>query len=236
MASRQSRIAELANTVAQHTQRVDNYLAEKGLPYPSFEADGPLDLGLPPEVEESRDIVLQASDLLQGPRDLLFNRQICDAAFALARKYPDFHFIVQELPQFVANSKEEEGIDGKFMGHDFFEEKPVHGADVYLFRWTLHNWPDKYCIKVLKALIPALKPGARVLISEFVVPPPGVVPNNLERKLRGMDVTMLEIGNARERDLGEWIRFFEQANSRFVFKGMKQPPGSRLAVLEVVWE
>jgi hypothetical protein len=52
----------------------------------------------------------------------------------LARKYPDFHFIVQELPQVVANSKEEVGLDVKFMVHDFFEEQPVHGANVYLFR------------------------------------------------------------------------------------------------------
>lgn len=46
MASRQSRIAELATTVAQHTRRVANYLAEKGMSYPSFEADAPVDLGL----------------------------------------------------------------------------------------------------------------------------------------------------------------------------------------------
>lgn len=81
MASRQSRVAELANTVAQHTQLVDNYLAEKGLPYQSFKVDEPFNLRLPPEVEESREIVLQASQelngLLQGPRDLLFNHQVC---------------------------------------------------------------------------------------------------------------------------------------------------------------
>lgn len=159
-----------------------------------------------------------------------------DAAFALARKYRGLHVIVQELPQVVANSKEEESLDVKFMVHDFFEEQPVHGADVYLFRWTLHNWPDKYCIKALRALIPALKPGAHVLISEFVMPPPGVVPNILERKLRAMDVTMLEIGNARERDLDEWISLLRQADPRFIFKGMKQPPGSRLAILETTWE
>lgn len=80
MASSQSRIAELATTVAHHTQQVDSYLAEKGLPYPSFESDGPVDLALPPDIEESRNIVLQASqelnDLLQGPRDLLFNHQV----------------------------------------------------------------------------------------------------------------------------------------------------------------
>lgn len=80
MASSQSRIAELATTVAHHTQRVDSYLAERGLPCPSFEADGPVDLALPPEIEKSRTVVLQASqelnDLLQGPRDLIFNHQV----------------------------------------------------------------------------------------------------------------------------------------------------------------
>ena len=150
------------------------------------------------------------------------------AAFALARKNPGFHLIVQELPQVVASSKEEVGLDVKFMVHDIFEERPVHGADGYLFRWILHNWPDKHCVKALRALIPALKQGARVLIAEFVMPPPGVVPNELERKIRGMDVAMLAIGNARERDLDSWIGLFAQADSRFIFKGMRQPPdGSR---------
>lgn len=107
-----------------------------------------------------------------------------NAAFALARKYPCLHLIVQELPQVVAESREEVGLDVKFMTHDLFEEQPVQGADVYLYRWTLHNWPDKYCIRALKALIPALKPGSRVLIMDFVMPPPGVLPNDVERKLR----------------------------------------------------
>jgi hypothetical protein len=47
---------------------------------------------------------------------------------------------------------------------------------------------------------------------------------------------MLEIGNAKERELGEWKALFEQVDSRFVFRDMKQPEGSRLAILEVVWE
>ena len=46
----------------------------------SFETDGPVTLSLSPEVEQSRMIILQASqelnDLLQGPRDLLFNHQV----------------------------------------------------------------------------------------------------------------------------------------------------------------
>lgn len=76
-----SRIAELSCTVAEHTQIIDQYLADNGLPYPSFDANGPVSLGLPKNIEQSRAIVLEASqelnDLLQGPRDLLFNHQVC---------------------------------------------------------------------------------------------------------------------------------------------------------------
>lgn len=80
MSSSQSRIAELAAAVAQHTQKIDNYLSANHLPYPSFDVQGPVDLRLPPEIEQSRTAALQASqelnDLLQGPRELLFNHQV----------------------------------------------------------------------------------------------------------------------------------------------------------------
>jgi trans-aconitate methyltransferase len=107
-----------------------------------------------------------------------------DAAFALARKYPDLRLVVQELPGVVANAKPIEGLDVEFMAHDFFQNQPVKDADVYYFRWILHNWPDSYCIQILRALIPALRKGARILVMDFVMPPPGVLPNDLDRKLR----------------------------------------------------
>lgn len=47
---------------------------------------------------------------------------------------------------------------------------------------------------------------------------------------------MLEIGNAKERALEEWQALFEQADPRFSFKGMRQPPDSRLAIIEAIWE
>jgi SAM-dependent methyltransferase len=107
-----------------------------------------------------------------------------DAAFAIARKYPDISLTVQELPEVVAISKEEPGLNVKFMVHDFFKEQPIKDADVYMLRWILHNWPDKYCIQILNALVPALKPGSRVLVMDFVMPPPLVLPNLVDRKLR----------------------------------------------------
>jgi hypothetical protein len=60
--------------------------------------------------------------------------------------------------------------------------------------------------------------------------------NEMDCKLGATDLTMLEIGNAKERDLEEWKALFAQADPRFTFKGLKQPEGSRLAILETVWD
>lgn len=70
------------------------------------------------------------------------------------------------------------------MAHDFFTEQPVVGADVYLFRWIMHNWSDKYCVKILRCLIPALKPGAKIIVNDNVLPQPGEVSKWKESRLR----------------------------------------------------
>jgi hypothetical protein len=47
---------------------------------------------------------------------------------------------------------------------------------------------------------------------------------------------MLEIGNAKDRDLGEWQQLFKQADERFIFMGLKMPPGSNLSIIEASWD
>ena len=71
---------------------------------------------------------------------------------------------------------------------------------------------------------------------DFVMPPVNAVPNGLERKLRAMDLTMLEIWNARERDLGEWKALLGGVHERLVVGRVLRPEGSRLALIETVWE
>lgn len=97
----------------------------------------------------------------------------------LADKVKDIHCIVQDLPEVVAEgtSKLPARLTDRvtFMAHDFFTEQPVTGADVYFFRWIFHDWSDKYCIQILRCLIPALKHGARVIISDMTLTPPGSV-------------------------------------------------------------
>lgn len=61
------------------------------------------------------------------------------------------------------------------MEHDFLIEQRVKNADVYLFRWILHDWSDMYCIRILRNLIPALKAGLIIFINDNVLPESGTL-------------------------------------------------------------
>ena len=50
-----------------------------------------------------------------------------------------------------------------------------------------------------------------------------------------MDFSMLEFHNAKERDKDGWAHLLHSADERLHIIGIKQPPGSRLSVIEVGW-
>ena len=74
------------------------------------------------------------------------------------------------------------------MPHDFFEPHPSklssRGNLVFYFRMILHDWPDKYCIKIIQNLIHVLKDGSIILINESVMPPMGTVNKFVDRLAR----------------------------------------------------
>lgn len=107
---------------------------------------------------------------------------------ALAQAFPDLNFIVQDLPEVVkaveSKPRPTEVSDRiSFMPHSMFEQQPVT-ADIYLFRWIFHDWPDKYVVKILSQLVPAMKTGARVIISEVILPEPNTLSLLQEKKVR----------------------------------------------------
>jgi hypothetical protein len=108
-----------------------------------------------------------------------------NVCIALAKEYPDLKLVVQDLPKVIEDAKAKFPADLSdrvtFQAHNFFEEQPVKDADIYFFRWILHDWSDKYCVKILQALIPALKPGARLLFNERCLEPPCTLPIRAER-------------------------------------------------------
>lgn len=161
---------------------------------------------------------------------------VCEA---LARKYPSLKFVVQDLEEVVRDARRcvssdvADRID--FMAHDFFTPQPVV-AEIYFLRWIFHNWSDKYCVKILQALIPALRPGAKVIISEAVLPGPDGMPKNMEIMIRGFDLVMSSIQNARERELDDWKDLFKKADARYSFEEVISPAGSNHSLIVAVWK
>ncbi|PVH96578.1 S-adenosyl-L-methionine-dependent methyltransferase [Periconia macrospinosa] len=157
----------------------------------------------------------------------------------LARTYPKWKFIVQDSKQTVQLAREEIPDDVReqvsFQVHDFWTEQPVKDADVYFFKTIFHDWSDKYSIKLLRALIPSLKQGAKVIIADVCIPPKGAVSQYKEQWMRGLDIVMKCFTNARERDYDGWASLFEKADARFRFLGVRTPLGSKASFIEAEW-
>lgn len=97
-----------------------------------------------------------------------------DFAFALTERYPSLHVIVQDIPDVVDQGRAILGSRSgpshvEFQAHDFFTPQPVQGADAYSLRMILHDWPDEFCLKIIRNIVPALKPGARLIINDHCI-------------------------------------------------------------------
>lgn len=110
-------------------------------------------------------------------------------AVALAERFPALkHVVVQDVAGVVeqARAAVPEPLRGVItpVVADFFEPQTVKGAAVYFLRKILHDWPDEFAIRILQQLVPALEPGARILINDHCVPPPGILSPNQEWRVR----------------------------------------------------
>jgi len=157
---------------------------------------------------------------------------------ALGEAHPQLDLVVEDLPDVVAAAAEQTPPMRRirYEPHDFFCRQPVVAADVYLFRWVFHDWPDHYVVRILRAQVPALRKGSRILVNESLSARPGTLPLSLERTVRFIDLLMLTTNNSRLRTLAEWQDLFTAADARFGRVRSLAPGGAALAILEVVWE
>lgn len=111
------------------------------------------------------------------------------ASIALAEKFPNLKFIVQDLPEITAKGEQQSlpaSVQTRlsFQAHDFFTPQPVAGADVYFLRFILHDYPDSAATQILKNIVPALKPTSKILVMDGVLPEPGAMHKSEERQMR----------------------------------------------------
>ncbi|RAH87431.1 S-adenosyl-L-methionine-dependent methyltransferase [Aspergillus japonicus CBS 114.51] len=178
-----------------------------------------------------------------------------DISFALAAAFPRLRFVVQDLPGVIARAKDQQQqqppssslspttSEGRgrvsFQAHDFFTPQPptTPAAQIYYLRHILHNWGDRHAVQILRQLRPGLQPGARVLIHDHVLEQyPAQEPMWKRRLTSAMDLNMLQLLNARERDEMQWRALLREADERFRWVGVRRVEGSALAVVEVVWD
>ncbi|KAI1386464.1 sterigmatocystin 8-O-methyltransferase [Hypoxylon trugodes] len=162
-----------------------------------------------------------------------------EVAVELAKSFKDARLLVQDMEMVVKGAKDslpdelKDRID--FKANGLFDTQTVE-ADAYLFRLVFQIWPDKYALKILKAQIPALRPGAKILIQDTVAPEPGEIPLWRERELRAMDLNTGAAFNGRHRYIHEWKALLAEADERFVFQGVSAPGRTLLSTLEIVWD
>ena len=54
-----------------------------------------------------------------------------------------------------------------FVKHDIFQPQQTQ-ADIYMLKLILHDYSEKEAAKLLKLLTPALRPGNRVILIEYI--------------------------------------------------------------------
>jgi SAM-dependent methyltransferase len=129
---------------------------------------------------------------------------------ALLRAHPALTGILFDLPSVVAGAVHllsEAGIADRARraAGDFFDEAPA-GGDLYLMKSVLHNWDDVDARRILATCRNAMKPDARLLVIERVVPE-----GNEPAEVKLFDINMLVIAGGRERSQTEYRTLLEQS-------------------------
>jgi hypothetical protein len=100
---------------------------------------------------------------------------------------------------------------------DFFVEVAA-GADAYLLKQVLHDWPDDRAVEILRRCRDAMVPASRLLVLERLVPEVADVDHAPSLLL---DIHMLVVTGGRERSLQEFRELLSAAG--FTLTGATGP-------------
>ena len=136
----------------------------------------------------------------------------------LLRKRPELHGTLVDLPRTVALSGEIFRAAGvmervTIVGQSFFDPLPS-GADLYLLKGVVNNWPDREAAAILGRCAEAARPSGRVVILGSV---------SLDDAPRELTIDTLLTGG-KHRTLTEIQELARQAGLEILAAG-RQAPG-----------
>ncbi|HZR83848.1 MAG TPA: methyltransferase [Candidatus Binatia bacterium] len=146
----------------------------------------------------------------------------------ILRRNPEARGILYDQPHVVAGAAavlERAGVADRVRveAGSFFERAP-EGADVYVLRHILHDWPDQEAVAILRSCRRAMKADARLLVLDCVVGPP-----NQDPPSKFLDLVMLVSAGGRERSEPEWRALLAEGGFRWERVSAASP---RAAVIE----
>jgi hypothetical protein len=131
----------------------------------------------------------------------------------ILRAHPRSRGILFDQPDVVRGAPDvlaEAGVAGRveIVAGSFFDNAPP-GADAYLLRRILHDWPDPQCVLILGKIRRVLPDDGRLLVIDGIVGPP-----NDDPLVKFLDLMMLVSAGGRERTEGEWRNVLSSAGFR----------------------
>ncbi|KAI0468872.1 S-adenosyl-L-methionine-dependent methyltransferase [Xylaria cf. heliscus] len=164
-----------------------------------------------------------------------------DLCEALCTKFPLIEkAIVEDLPEVLSNRMEKAIATDltdriEYQPYNFFTKQVIKGADVYIFRTVLHDWPDSYAIQILQNQVSALKPGAEILINDICLEDSRSKSRTHLYAQCAHDL-MVKMGlNSKERTRDEWAALLSSADARFKIESVTTPPCSVHSIIRVIW-
>ncbi|KAL3592485.1 hypothetical protein D5086_011125, partial [Populus alba] len=97
---------------------------------------------------------------------------IGDTLNIITSKYPHIEGRNYNMPHILADAPSYPGVE--HVGGNMFVS--VRNRDAVLMKWTLHDWSDEHCLKLLKNCREALPSNGKVIFVESLLP---VAPENI---------------------------------------------------------
>jgi ubiquinone/menaquinone biosynthesis C-methylase UbiE len=128
--------------------------------------------------------------------------------------YPTARGVLFDMPHAISRARDHlagRNLEGRceFVAGDFFASVPP-GADIYLLKTVIHDWPDEKARDILRSCRRAMPAGARLLIIERLMPE-RLEPSAENRALARVDLHMLVALGARERTQNEMLTLLASA-------------------------
>jgi hypothetical protein len=117
-------------------------------------------------------------------------------ARAIATALPEARVISFDRPEVIAGARQDMSID--VLAGDFWKHVPP-GADAYILKFVLHDWPDAEAVEILSRCREAMSPHARLFIVEVLLPEdatPSIAKTH--------DINMMVLTGGRERTLDQY--------------------------------